>query len=153
MKKLIVIFMICVLCICIAIPAVATEETETESGSLTVVGTCFDDTDYGVSPMAYYDWENFSFSGRHIGASRWYDGGHMALEISGRSNVQGLTIQVTVHIVGDRTITHNVPIDGYVYKWDWISLATTSGRTVYVEYSCNQNPNATIQIQAKSYSW
>lgn len=155
MKKFIAIFLVCALCLCTAIPAFAAENTEAANNELVVIEPIDDITnqDSGISPMAYYDWETFSFTNRHIGATRWYDGGHMAMEITARSNTPGLTMQVTIHIIGDRAITHDVPMDGYVYKWDWISLGTNSGRNVYVEYSCDQNPNAVIEVMAKTYSW
>ena len=126
MKKLIAIFMVCVLCMCTAIPAFAAEEHETANDELVVIDQGSESSDHG---------------------------GHMALEVTARSNTPGLTMQVTIHIVGDRAITHDVPVDGYVYKWDWISLGSSSGRNVYIEYSCDQNPNAVVEVQAKTYSW
>ena len=153
MKKLIAIIMVCVLCMCTAIPAFAAEEHETANDELVVIDQSSESSDPGIMPMAYYDWEYFSYTNRHTGATRWYDGGHMALEVTARSNTPGLTMQVTIHIIGDRAITHDVPVDGYVYKWDWISLGSSSGRNVYIEYSCDQNPNAVVEVQAKTYSW
>ncbi len=107
----------------------------------------------GISTYAYHDWTKFSFRNRYTGPTRWYDGGHMAVEICATSDTPGLTMQVTAHIIGDRAVTRNVPVDGNTYKWDWLSLGTSQGRNVYLEYSCDQNTSAVINVLNKSYSW
>ena len=84
---------------------------------------------------------------------RWYDGGHMAAEITASSDVSGLTMQVTANIVGYKSVTWNVKVDGKMHKKDWIGFNTSSGRTVYFEYCCVQNPKARITVHNKSYSW
>lgn len=109
--------------------------------------------DNSIAPAAYYDWTKFSYKGRYTCAQKWFDGGHMAVEICATSDTPGLTMQVTAHIIGDRSVTRNVPVDGNTYKWDWLSLGTSSGRNVILEYSCVQNTNATINVHHKSYSW
>lgn len=106
-----------------------------------------------VIRRAYYDPSTFSFHSRNVGNTRWYDGGHMAAEITASSDVSGLTMQVTAHIVGYKSVTWNVKVDGKMHKKDWISFNTSSGRNVYFEYSCVQNPSAKITVHNKSYSW
>ena len=48
MKKLIAIFMVCVLCMCTAIPAFATEEYETANDKLVAIDQSSEGTDYGI---------------------------------------------------------------------------------------------------------
>ncbi len=106
-----------------------------------------------ITPFAYYDPASFTFWGSNRGSQRWYDGGHMAAEITASSDTPGLTMQVTAHIVGKGDVTWNVKVDGKMHKKDWISLGTSSGRNVYFTYSCSQNPSAKITVHNKSYSW
>lgn len=106
-----------------------------------------------ITPFAYYDPASFTFWGSNTGSTRWYDGGHMAAEITASSSTPGLTMQVTAHIVGKGSVTWNVKVDGKTHKKDWISFGTNSGRNVYFSYSCSQNPNAKITVHNKSYSW
>lgn len=107
----------------------------------------------GIAPCSYYDPESFTFSNRNVGNTRWYDGGHMAAEITASSPTTGLKMQVTAHIIGKGAVTWDVPVDGKMHKKDWISLGTSSGRNVYFEYSCDQNTAARITVHNKSYSW
>lgn len=106
-----------------------------------------------TSFAAYYDPESFTFWKSNRGDQRWYDGGHMAAEITASSDTSGLTMQVTANIVDKGAVTWNVKVDGKMHKKDWISLGTSYGRNVYFTYSCLQNPNAKITVHNKSYSW
>lgn len=129
-----------------SLPAFAMEKSEaTNKERIT--------TSSSVIRRAYYDPSTFSFHGRNVGNVRWYDGGHMAAEITASSDVSGLTMQVTAHIIGYKSVSWNVKVDGKTHKKDWIGFNTSSGRNVYFEYSCVQNPNAKITVHNKSYSW
>lgn len=107
----------------------------------------------GITTYSYYDPESFTFNNRNVGNTRWYDNGHMAAEITASSDITGLTMQVTAHIVGQGSVSWNVPVDGKTHKKDWISLGTSAGRNVYFEYTCVQNTSARITVHNKSYSW
>lgn len=155
MKKIISIFMACLLCFCTAVPAFAAENIETSNDETTQAVTTNNvpNEDPGIAPMAYYEFGTISFRNKYSTDKKWFDGGRMAIEISCRSNTPGLKIQAIIHIEGYKALMHDVPVDGALYKWDWIPLGTNSGRNVHIEYVCNQNPNAVIEVSTKAYSW
>ena len=155
MKKVISLFMACALCLCTAIPAFAAEDVATPNDELVGGATVNDATDEtpGISPMAYYDLGTMTFSGKGSTSKNCYDGGRMAFEVSCWSDTPGLDIQAIVHIDGYKALMHKVPVDGQTYKWDWIPLGTNSGRNVYIEYVCDQNPDAVIHVKTTAYSW
>ncbi len=133
------------------ITSFAAEKTENENAVIENKGE--NNSNYDIAPFAYYDPASFTFWGSNTGSQRWYDGGHMAAEITASSDTPGLTMQVTAHIIGKGDFTWNVRVDGKMHKKNWISLGTSSGRNVYFTYSCSQNPNARITVHNKSYSW
>lgn len=130
----------------------AAEPTENDSAVIEVAEVTNDENS-AIAPCAYYDPASFTFWNSNTGSQRWYDGGHMAAEITASSDTPGLTMQVTAHIIGKGSVTWNVKVDGKMHKKDWISFGTSSGRNVYFTYSCTQNPEARITVHNKSYSW
>ena len=139
----------------IPVSAFAAENEGPVTTNKTVVESSFDEnkSDVSVTPYSYYDPESFTFNHRNVGNTRWYDNGHMAAEICAKSDITGLKMHVTAHIIGKGAVSWDVPVDGKVHKKDWISLDTHSGRNVYFEYTCNQNTSARITVHNKSYSW
>lgn len=127
---------------------------ETTNNDTAVIETAEENnSNSSIATYAYYDPESFTFWNTNTGSQRWYDGGHMAAEITASSDTPGLTMQVTAHIIGKGDVSWNVKVDGNMHKQDWISFGTSSGRNVYFTYSCSQNPNARITVHNKSYSW
>lgn len=132
-----------------AIPLTSYAAEQTTNINTTEVST----SNSAIAPCAYYDPPSFTFWDYNRGEQHWYDGGHMAAEITASSNTPGLTMQVTAHIVGKGSVNWTVKVDGKMHKKDWIGFGTSSGRNVYFTYSCSQNPNAKITVHNKSYSW
>lgn len=145
----------CALMVITPISAFAAENDEVTATNAMSAVSIIDETNPGseIAPCSYYDPVSFTFNSRNVGNTRWYDNGHMAAEITASSDISGLTMQVTAHIIGYKSITWDVPVDGKTHKKDWISLGTSSGRNVYFEYTCVQNTAARITVHNKSYSW
>lgn len=153
-KKLMATLSALTLMTTMSVTAFAAEDTKTSSNDVAVEAMAAGNgSGYSIAPFSYYDPDSFTFSNRNVGNTRWYDGGHMAAEITASSETTGLKIHVTAHIIGKGSVSWDVPVDGRMHKKDWISLGTSSGRNVYFEYSCDQNTAASITVHNKSYSW
>lgn len=152
-KKTMATLMAFVMLMAMSATAFAAEPAEATSdiGIEAQYGNSGDDS--GIQPYAFYGPDSFTFWESNRGNTRWYDGGHMAVEITANSTTPGLTMQVVAHIDGKGTVSWDVPVDGQMHKKDWISFGTSSGRNVYLTYSCDQNTSAHINVSVTSYSW
>lgn len=151
MKKIITATMVLFMFLCTSLTSFAAEEEK--QNAITCTENDSETVNTLIEPREYHDYGVISFKGRYTSEKKWFDGGHMALEVACRSNTPGLKIQAIIHIADSRAIMRDVPVDGATYKWDWIDLGTNTGRDVWIEYVCDQNPNAVIEVKSKAYSW
>lgn len=114
---------------------------------------------YGDSenPMTrgYFDPDPFTFSGEHNGATRYYEGGWMALEASATSTAGVIPIHIDLLVYN--TVTHHdctIWANGYNNKFDWITLGSRGGSSADCYYYVDsQYSSAVNTVDVKSYSW
>jgi len=104
---------------------------------------------------SYWNPGPFTFQGDHNGATNYYDGQWMAVEISATSTAGAIPIYIDLFV--QRTSQHHtftIWADGTTGKFDWISLGSAGGSAANCYYYVDsQYASATNTVDVKSYSW
>lgn len=109
---------------------------------------------WGVEPYLYDD-GTFSFQGSKTLVGAHYDGTFMAIEATATASdnqSHKVTINVAIEKAG-KINTYTVYTNGQMKKFDYIYLGGISqGSSVIIGCKCD-DPNVTVTIRLKTYSW
>ncbi len=109
---------------------------------------------WGVEPYAY-DEGTYTFKGSQNIMANYYDGTFMAIEATATASdnqSHKVTIRAAIDKAG-KVNTYTVYTNGQMKKFDYIYLGGISkGSTVIINCECD-DPNVTVTIRLKTYSW